>query len=148
MICEIEQALAAYVTAAFAAATPPVLATILAAMSEATKPTAQTIVIVKCANAAHVVGGLVDAEINLTVESPAGVQGVTLASHIAIERALRSAFPADNSSVPAGLATAVAAGLPGYTCCGHFYKGQQPGIERTQWVPYYELTIGLDPAED
>lgn len=145
MIAEIEKAVAAYLTARFAAMVPPCTAAVRAAMSEDEKPTAESVVVVKCANAGHVVGGMADPEMQITVESPL-VSGVTMASHIAIERALRVAFPEDNGAVPEALVTAVEAHVPGKTCCGFFFKGQQPGIEQTGWVPYYEVALGIDPV--
>jgi hypothetical protein len=144
MICEIETAVAAYITQGFAALVPPRVTIVVPATRIGDIDGTVQRVIAKCVDAPHLGLGMYDAVVQITVETPL-IEGVTLASHVDIERDVRALFPADNADVPPALDAAVRAAVAGCKCCGYFSRGQQPGSESTGFVPYYEVVVGIDP---
>jgi len=146
MITQIETAVATFITARFAAASPVVTAPVREATTNKPLPEDRSIVIVMAGKPDHQGGGMYDVPVNCIVRSPADVKGVTPASHAALEAALAAAFGVQEEEIRAALASAVTAKLPQNTCCGYHVVGWQPGKEDTNWVPYFEVKLGIDPV--
>lgn len=146
MITQIETAIASFIAARFAAASPVVTAPVRAATSDKKMPEDRTVVIVLSGKPDHQGGGMYDVPINCIVRSPADVKGITPASHAAVESALAAAFGLQETEITSAMAVAITAQLPQNTCCGYHVAGWQPGREDTNWLPSFEVKLGIDPV--
>lgn len=146
MITQIETAIANFIAARFAAASPVVTAPVRAATSDKKMPEDRTVVVVVCGKPDHQGGGMYDVPINCIVRSPADVKGITPASHTLVEEGVAAAFGIQEPEILAALNTAIVAQLPQNTCCGYHVQGWQPGREDTNWLPSFEVKLGIDPA--
>lgn len=146
MIPQIEDALANFIRDRFAAASPVVTAPVRGSTTNQPLPEDRSVVIVLSGKPDHQGGGMYDVPVNCIVRSPADVKGVTPSTHAALEAALAAAFGVQETEIATALATAIAAQLPQNTCCGYHVEGWQPGREDTNWLPYFEVKLGIDPV--
>lgn len=146
MITQIETALEAFITAQFAAASPVITAPVRAATGNVPMPEDRSVVVVLGGKPEHQGGGMYDVNVNCLVRSPSDVKGITPGSHAAIEAAVGEVFGVQDSDILAALSSAITAQFASHTCCGYHVVGWTPGREDTNWLPSFEVKIGLDPV--
>lgn len=86
-------------------------------------------------------GGLYDAAVEITVQVAADLTGAVTLQRTA-ERAVLAAWVGATLS---GLKTTVQAQLAtGQTVGGYYARGWRPGREETNFLPVFEVTVGVD----
>ena len=85
-----------------------------------------------------------DAIVEISVGSPADVEGITIANHALLERAVDRVWDATrNPTLAASLSAAIAARLTGWTGGGFYVEGWQEAREDKEMLPVYAIKIGV-----
>lgn len=145
MISEIEAAVAAYLSAQFAADESLTAGTWEVKPATAVTAAAKNkgLIAVAAASAPQIHPKLLEAMVHIHVSTPA--EPASMAGlHSLFERAVARAFSADdNPTVEADIAEQITERLPDWGGGGIFATGWQAGREQVNFNPHYELKVGL-----
>lgn len=141
MIPQIEDAVSSFLAARLATPLAAVAHSVRPATSLEALPEDRIVIIARGADMPRLTvnDDLYDAQLEILVMTPL-VNGVTKANHALAMKSVGEAFVAANETE---LNAAVVAALPGFHCGGFFASGWQPGREDTQWLPHFNVKIGV-----
>ena len=111
--------------------------------SQETPPGDRSEIVVLCGEVANFRERLKEAMLECFVRSPADIEGVTLATHSALTKALELAWASANY---ADWSTAVAAVDSLWVGANYYREGWNGGSEGTDWLPSLRVKTGVSLA--
>jgi hypothetical protein len=152
MITDLEEAVAAVVTAALAedSTLTGVPYTVRASTTREVVPGNASVVAVRMQQGDRTMAALIDAVAEIFVATPQANEDVSVTSHKKVERAVELVFSPgtvigedeEEMTIAEALAAEIEARIPGYTGGGFFNQGWGPGSEDTHWMPALRVKIG------